>query len=159
MNFIVVQSRLKLVTCWIWPKGMTWIWPFWWRIRSERTVIPSTVPLALPVSMYSPMRKASSAMKKMPETMSCTRDWEPKLMARPKIEAPAMSEVVLTPRLESAISTATRAMVTSMKMRKTGIMVWSRVAMGVGPMLPSAVGCWGTGTRWAVCRKTICHST
>jgi hypothetical protein len=35
---------------------MVWIWPFWCRSRIKRKVNPSTVPLALPQSMYFPRR-------------------------------------------------------------------------------------------------------
>lgn len=60
LNFTVSQSRLKLVIWPSWPNGMVWTWPFWWRSLIERSVKPSTVPLARPQSMYSPTRKASS---------------------------------------------------------------------------------------------------
>ena len=61
VEFHRVQSRLKLVIWPSWPNGIVWTWPFWWRSLIERSVKPSTVPLALPQSMYSPTRKASSA--------------------------------------------------------------------------------------------------
>ena len=60
LNFTVIQSRLKLVIWPSWPNGMVCTWPFWCRSLIERRVKPSTVPLALPQSMYSPTRKASS---------------------------------------------------------------------------------------------------
>ena len=97
LNLSTVQSRLKLVMWLTWPNGTMWSWPLWWRSLSERTLKPSTVPLTLLQSTYSPMRKESSARKNTPETMSRTSDWLPKDTARPNTEAPAISGVMLIP--------------------------------------------------------------
>ena len=106
--------------------------------------------------MYSPIRNASSAMKKMPDTMSRTRDWEPKLMARPKMDAPAISDVVLTPRLDSAIKPASSAIVIRMKTRIRGSTVCKRVAIGAGSSLGTAG--IADGMCRSVCMKTIRQS-
>ena len=104
LNFTTVQSRLKLVMWPTWPNGTMWSWPFWWRSRSERTLKPSTVPLTLLQSTYSPMRNESSARKNTPETTSRTSDWLPNDTARPSTEAPAISGVMLTPSSDSTSS-------------------------------------------------------
>ena len=59
-SFMIAQSREKLVIDATSPKRMVLSGPFWWRSWKERMEIFSTVPLILPMSMYSPTRKASS---------------------------------------------------------------------------------------------------
>ena len=128
LNFTVVQSRLKLVMWPTWPNGTMWSWPFWCRSLSERTLKPSTVPLTLLQSTYSPMRKESSARKNMPDTMSFTSDWLPNETARPSTEAPAISGVMLTPSSDSTSRPPTTTMTTPAMARSSGIRVRSREA-------------------------------
>ena len=128
LNFTTVQSRLKLVMWPTWPNGTIWSWPFWCLSFSERTLNPSTTPLTLLQSTYSPMRKESSARKKTPDTMSRTSDWLPNETARPNTEAPAISGVMLTPSSESTSRPPTTAMVTPATTRSNGIRVRSRDA-------------------------------
>ena len=128
LNFTTVQSRLKLVMWPTWPNGTMWSWPFWWRSRSERTLKPSTVPLTLLQSTYSPMRNESSARKKTPDTMSRTSDWLPNDTARPSTEAPAISGVMLTPSSDSTSRLPMTAMTPPATARSSGIRVRSRDA-------------------------------
>jgi hypothetical protein len=137
LNFTVVQSRLKLVMWVSWPNGTMLSWPFWWRSRIERTEKPSTVPLALLPSMYSPTRKESSARKKMPDTMSRTSAWLPNDTARPSTEKPAISGVVLTPSCESTSRLLRIRMATLAVTFMTGMTVRSRDAAAGASSSPS----------------------
>ena len=139
LNFTVVQSRLKLVMWVSWPNGTMWSWPFWWRSRIERTEKPSTVPLTLLPSMYSPTRNESSARKNMPETMSRTSDWLPNDTARPSTEAPAISGVMLTPSSDSTSRPPSTRMTTPAMTRSTGMRVRSREAAAGASSSASAI--------------------
>ncbi|MNL60221.1 hypothetical protein D3C87_1840170 [compost metagenome] len=87
----------------------------------------STVPLSLPASTYSPTRKASSAMKKMPETTSLTSVCEPKERARPSTPKPASSGAMLMPRAERMTRLVAAKMPPKMRLRMSGRMVESRL--------------------------------
>ena len=89
---------------------------------------PSTVPLTLLQSIYSPMRNESSARKKTPETMSRTSDWLPNDTARPSTEAPAISGVMLMPSSDSTSRPPRIRMVTPAMTRSSGMRVRSREA-------------------------------
>ena len=128
LNFTVVQSRLKLVMWVSWPNGTMWSWPFWWRSLIERTENPSTVPLTLLPSIYSPTRNESSARKNMPDTMSRTSDWLPNDTARPSTEKPAISGVMLTPSSDSTSRPPRIRMAMPAVTRSSGMRVRSRDA-------------------------------
>ena len=64
----------------------------------------STVPFTVPMSMYSPLRKASSMRKNAPEKMSLIRVWAPKPMARPTTPAPANNGPISTPISDSEVT-------------------------------------------------------
>src|SRR6516162_6490398 len=133
------QSRLKLVTAWTCPNGIVCTWPFWWRSRTERSDIPSTVPRNRPVSIYSPTRKASSIRKKRPEMMSRTRLCAPKPIAMPTTPRPARSGPMSRPRVARATMTATTASPISRVLRTSGSKVSSREAEpGISSSSPGA---------------------
>ena len=126
LNFTIDQSRLKFTISPICPKGTVKIWPSWCLSLTERSVKPSTVPLELPHTMYSPMRKESSARNSTPDTMSFTSAWLPKEMARPMTDAPASSGVMSKPRCDSTSRLVITMMMTTLVMRMMGISVRSR---------------------------------
>lgn len=114
---MITQSREKLRTFRIAPKGTVSSGPFWCRSCRDLTEIFSTVPFAMPMSMYSPRRKASSIRKNAPEKMSLIRVCAPKPIARPTTPAPANSGPMLMPISDSPIITAITTIVASAKPR------------------------------------------
>ena len=88
---------MKLETMSTDGNGMMWVVPSMPRMRSERTVIPSTVPVIPATVTTSPSLMAFSIWMNAPVMMSFTRVCAPKEMARPTTPAPAISGPMSTP--------------------------------------------------------------
>ncbi len=87
--------------------------------------------------MYSPIRKASSIRKKMPEKMSRTSDCAPKPMARPITPAPASNGPMSSPTAESRIITVVTEMTIAAAIRSIGTSVPRRLRTCAVPPSPS----------------------